>query len=427
MYVPCPHTSEVLCEALIECLLDWNLDRNLSTITMDNCSTNDAMVDLLLEKLPIDAMLLAGKLIHMRCCAHILNLIVKEGLEVMGGAVEKVRDSVSYWSGTPKRWEKFEETARQLRIPIGKKLMLDCKTRWNSTFLMLQTALDYKNVFFRLKHRDPKYKCVPSEEDWSLTKEICSRLQLFYNVTDLFSGTKYPTANLYFPKICEIKLALNQWMSCGIEVVESMAKNMDKKFEKYWSSVHGIMGVATVLDPQYKVVLLEYYFPKINSTEAEIEVEKILTLCRDLLRQYETKDNEKGNGDMSCPLNETNLGIDSSLSEFDRFASQRKRKSVMSELDHYLDEDVLPRTPDFDVLTWWKANKGKYPILHQIARDVLAIPVSTVASESAFSASGRLISPHRSRLLPKTVEALMCGRNWILSECTGNYLINISS
>ncbi|GJX20728.1 zinc finger BED domain-containing protein RICESLEEPER 2-like protein, partial [Tanacetum coccineum] len=42
--------------------------------------------------------------------------------------------------------------------------------------------------------------------------------------------------------------------------------------------------------------------------------------------------------------------------------------------------------------------------------------VSTLASESAFSISGRLISPHRSRLHPKTLEALMCAQSWLLNE-----------
>ncbi|XP_028183998.1 zinc finger BED domain-containing protein RICESLEEPER 4-like [Glycine soja] len=38
IYVPSPHTSERLCNALVECLLDWNIDTKLSTITLDNCS-----------------------------------------------------------------------------------------------------------------------------------------------------------------------------------------------------------------------------------------------------------------------------------------------------------------------------------------------------------------------------------------------------
>lgn len=85
---------------------------------------------------------------------------------------------------------------------------------------------------------------------------------------------------------------------------------------------------------------------------------------------------------------ESNVVDDPSLCEFDLYASTRKRKSVRSELDQYLEDDVLPITPDFNVLAWWKFNRGKYTILYQIARDVLAIPVSMVASESAFSTSG---------------------------------------
>ena len=42
-------------------------------------------------------------------------------------------------------------------------------------------------------------------------------------------------------------------------------------------------------------------------------------------------------------------------------------------------------TQNFDILTWWKTNAHRYPILAQIARDVLAMPISTIASESAFS------------------------------------------
>ena len=108
--------------------------------------------------------------------------------------------------------------------------------------------------------------------------------------------------------------------------------------------------------------------------------------------------------------------VTETLSEFDLFISRKrskKMKNVRSELDHYLEDDVLPRTLGFDVLNWWKANRPKYPTLQAIARDILAIPVSTVASESTFSTSGRLVSPHRSRLHPNTLEALMCAQSWL--------------
>ena len=67
-------------------LLDWNLDNKLSTITVDNCSVNDGIVETIAQNLDHDSLLLGGSVLHMRCCAHILNLIVKVGLDVIASS-----------------------------------------------------------------------------------------------------------------------------------------------------------------------------------------------------------------------------------------------------------------------------------------------------------------------------------------------------
>ncbi|CAN1235014.1 Putative AC transposase [Linum perenne] len=82
--------------------------------------------------------------------------------------------------------------------------------------------------------------------------------------------------------------------------------------------------------------------------------------------------------------------------DFELFLTQRKKArttAVVTELDNYLNEDVLFRSSDFDILIWWKLSRLKYPILQAIARDVLAIPVTSVAFESTFSSGGRLLNP----------------------------------
>ena len=127
-----------------------------------------------------------------------LNLVVKEGLDVIRVEIEKIHDNVAFWSATPSRVEKFEDATRQLRIPCNKKLCLDCRTRWNSTYLMLSMAIAYKDVFPRLKQHEKLYTIVSSEEEWNLAKEVCGRLKLFYNITKLFSGQNYSTANTFF-------------------------------------------------------------------------------------------------------------------------------------------------------------------------------------------------------------------------------------
>jgi hypothetical protein len=63
---------------------------------------------------------------------------------------------------------------------------------------------------------------------------------------------------------------------------------------------------------------------------------------------------------------------------------------------------------DFDILTWWKVNAPKYPTLAEIARDVLVILISIVASESAFSNGRCVLDPFRSPLSPLTVDAMIC-------------------
>lgn len=55
--------------------------------------------------------------------------------------------SVGFWTATPKRHEKFEKIAANMNIPYVKKIATDCKTRWNSTYLMLSIAQDYEVVF----------------------------------------------------------------------------------------------------------------------------------------------------------------------------------------------------------------------------------------------------------------------------------------
>lgn len=58
----------------------------------------------------------------------------------------------------------------------------------------------------------------------------------------------------------------------------------------------------------------------------------------------------------------------------------------------------------------------KYHVLSRMARDILAILVSTVSSESAFNTGGRVLDSYRSSLHPSTVVALICTQNWLRSK-----------
>jgi hypothetical protein len=48
-----------------------------------------------------------------------------------------------------------------------------------------------------------------------------------------------------------------------------------------------------------------------------------------------------------------------------------------------------------------------------MVRDFLAIPLSTISSESAFSLGERILGEHRSSPVPKMLEVLVCGKDWL--------------
>ncbi|GKA57197.1 zinc finger BED domain-containing protein RICESLEEPER 2-like protein, partial [Tanacetum coccineum] len=349
LYVPCPHTSAVLTNVLMEALMEWNVDTKLSTITLDNCYTNDKLIDMVKD----------GAHIHMRCCAHILNLIVKVGLNVIKAPIENVRESISYWTATPKRVEKFEETCRQLKITYSKTLGLDCQTRWNATYLMLKTALMYKDVFTRLKQRDSHYKTLPSPLEWENARVICKKLEVFHNVTAIFSGTRYPTANLYFPKVCDIRLKLNEWLVSPTQLVSNMASKMIEKFDEYWGAIHELMVVAGVFDPRSKMEMIEFYFPQIYPDDSASRIKKVRKICEALILEYQEKtlDREYEFGNNTGSSSANSMEVDENMSAWEKHImckSSVPQSCIVMEFDRYLEEGHEPRSPDFDILLWWK-------------------------------------------------------------------------
>ncbi|KAL4578887.1 hypothetical protein LXL04_015018 [Taraxacum kok-saghyz] len=173
------------------------------------------------------------------------------------------------------------------------------------------------------------------------------------------------------------------------EQKKRMAISMKAKYDKYWD----------------------------NGTEKSKEIMgKMSKTLDELFNHYKGK-SEKRNvpnthdnifGENSSVIGE--IDIDLEL-EFDKFDDGGQE--IKSEMKIYLADAREKRDQKFDLLGWWKANSTKFPILSKLARHVLAMPISTVASESAFSTGGRVIDKYRSSLNPETAETLICAQDWI--------------
>ena len=76
-----PHSGFELSGKLLGVLKDWGIESKIFSLTLDNASSNDSMVRILKERLNLqNGLLCQGEFFHVRCCAHILNIIVQEGL-----------------------------------------------------------------------------------------------------------------------------------------------------------------------------------------------------------------------------------------------------------------------------------------------------------------------------------------------------------
>ncbi|KAK4420124.1 Zinc finger BED domain-containing protein DAYSLEEPER [Sesamum alatum] len=163
-----------------------------------------------------------------------------------------------------------------------------------------------------------------------------------------------------------------------------MARDLKSKFDKYWECYSIVLTFAIVVDPQYKLEFIEFYYKKLDVSTSYEKVNDLKEQMPVLFEEY------------LC-------------AEFDSYKSQCANARSQSQLDLYLGETLIDRKQflDRDVLDYWKGNNARYPELTLMACDVLSIPMTTVASESGFSHGGSVIGKFRSSILPTNVKAIL--------------------
>ncbi|KAM3382021.1 zinc finger BED domain-containing protein RICESLEEPER 2-like [Capsicum galapagoense] len=230
-----PHTGVEMAVVIDDSWKEWNLDKKVFSITLDNVTSNDTLQTILKGHLNLQNSLLCyGEFFHVHCSSHILNLIIQEGLKVASDSLFAVRESVKHVRKLDGRKQKFELCVEQIEIDINVGLRLDVSTRWNSTYLMLESALSYEKVFDCLHFHDRPYVHRPTLDQWRRAEKICEVLEPFNEITNLLSDLSYPTSNLYFMQIWIIECMLDEKLNNENEVITKMTSKMHEKFEKYW-------------------------------------------------------------------------------------------------------------------------------------------------------------------------------------------------
>jgi hypothetical protein len=96
--------DETIGQVIENFLLDWGIDK-LLTVTVDNASFNSVTISYLknvMKDWPTN--ILSNEHLHVRCCTHIVNLIVCDGLKKMNVSVVKIRNTIRLVRSSPSRF-----------------------------------------------------------------------------------------------------------------------------------------------------------------------------------------------------------------------------------------------------------------------------------------------------------------------------------
>ncbi|XP_076895205.1 zinc finger BED domain-containing protein RICESLEEPER 2-like [Bidens hawaiensis] len=344
----CPldgHRGVDIGKGVESCLNGWDID-NILTISVDNASANDnAIYFLKIIYANNHISLLHRKWIHIRCAAHILNLVVQDGMKNVDESIENIRYVVKWVKKSGARIEKFKKCAESARCASTKELVLDVPTRWNSTYLMLDVAEAYEHAFYRF-----------DLEDATFGNEIRKKNHLVTTSEDWVKARK----------LSKIREVLREQLQCDIvkeppkdQYLYDIAKVMKPKFDKYFGDIDSMnlmLYFALLLDPRNKEMFLDIVLEDHYGMEGKAFVELKKTHIKNGMQ--EVYDDYVRIHAPPIPFSTSNDPTSSTSHDFgDRLRNKMKASqtsnSSISELDKYLGESVEPFNPNvnFDILT----------------------------------------------------------------------------
>jgi len=326
---------------------------------------------------------------------------------------------------------------------------------------MLDQALKFRLAFEKMEAEDKPYNDYFAEKedgnkrigpavtkDWENVDRLVQILEIFYKSTLVLSASNYVASHKLYNEIVSITINLGA-LTYDDDGLKDKAEAMLAKLAKYRDAFgekvefNRLVIVASVFDPRKKMKFAELCFERLygqGSTKATQLQDSVYNILSDLFDEYtrnnllnksstgttgsstqsEWSQDQVVNEDSERPVLRNGFLYENMKYEFDEIVKETGLHNTANEVDRYLKEPVekpiILKGTEYDLLNFWRINNGKYPVLSLIAKDILAMQVTFVASESAFSTSGRVVNPFRSCLSHYMVEVLMCLEQWLKCE-----------
>ena len=112
--------------------------------------------------------------------------------------IQRIRKIVKTVRNSPQERKIFSDIVSSTLPGSPLNLLLDVKTRWNSTYLMLKRALDLQKAveMYLLRNEKIKADCTLSSVEWMALSEVVTLLEPMEEATRYLSKSKYPTISI---------------------------------------------------------------------------------------------------------------------------------------------------------------------------------------------------------------------------------------
>ncbi|PKA62031.1 Putative AC transposase [Apostasia shenzhenica] len=408
------------------CLNLWNINSKIFSITSDNAPYMDSMVISLRRAILAKKNILCdGAFFQVQCCCHVLNYIVRASLNVVDDVIDKIRNGIRYVIKSSSRKKKFYEMAsRDFHLDAKKRLRPDVRFWWNTTYTMIDCALYYRGALQSWGEHESRFIYYNLyDEEWEKLAIIQKFLSVLYDVQCTFASMEHPTSNHYFRAVWKVYMHLLKTARGPYAFMNGMIEDVHKKFEKYWAESCVILSCAAVLDPRYKVKLIEFCFTKIYGDKAEEFVNATVKALYSLFDKYKTNAVINSSSTRAIAANLEGVKAVDEFEDYELFLSRKSRtQDEKSQLDLYLEEPSHDLNSDLDILEFWSKSSMRYPELAMMARDVLTIPISSVSSEESFKIGKKLLNTCQCSLNPKVFQSLICLSDWTCSALDKSFL-----
>lgn len=382
------HTAEYISENLLDVLEKWDIPLSKIRVAVtDNASSMFAAIRMSL-----------GEKKHLPCFAHTINLVVEEALKLQSvkSAVIKVREIVHWIKNSVVQSDKLRKI--QMRNNVSEesvlKLIADVRTRWNSTFFMLERFLKLRKIISEIVIDSIVAPDFPSALEIETLNELTAVLKPFEYVTREASGQKYITISKVIPMLNCLTTELNNITPNSTIVKECkdvLLRELKRRYGMIELNDHA--AIATLLDPRFKNLHFQ------DPAACGRAIHKLRSM---VVGQQSSPSESEDDASSTAP---PEYDFWKHHKELAHGHKKRKKSHQGDEVSLYLSNPVVSLKSN--PFAEWDDMKFVFPCLYKYAQQYLIVVATSVPSECLFSKAGATMSHTRNRLSPKYLEQLL--------------------